>query len=190
MLETLLQIDTNIFFLVNHGMANAVLDWLMPVITNQRNWYPFFLAAFVWLIWKGGNEGRTAAALIILVIVLSDQLSSGVLKPWVHRLRPCAALEGVRMLPGITCANYSFPSSHATNAFAAATFFNHYYSRARWPLFTFAFLAAYSRVYLGVHYPSDIIAGALLGACCAWAVIYSYNAAVRVYQNKRERDKV
>ncbi len=185
--ETLLHIDRDIFFLVNHGMANAVLDWLMPVITNQRNWYPLFLAAFVWLVWKGGSTGRTAAALIIFVILLSDQLSSGLLKPWVHRLRPCTALEGVRMLPGITCANYSFPSSHATNAFAAAIFFAHYYPSVRWPLFAFAFLASFSRIYLGVHYPSDVIAGTLLGACCAWLVIYFYNAAVRLYQKKSVR---
>ncbi|NUO81853.1 phosphatase PAP2 family protein [candidate division KSB1 bacterium] len=187
MFDALFQLDAEVFFYINRDLHNVVFDWLMPVITNQRHWYPLFLAAFVYLIWKGGRTGRTAAALIILVIALSDQISSSLLKPWVHRLRPCTILDGVRMLPGIACANYSFPSSHATNAFAAATFFAHYYPQVRWTLFTFAFLAAFSRIYLGVHYPSDVVGGALLGALCAWSVIYLYKFAERVYQNRRQR---
>ncbi|RIK65784.1 phosphatase PAP2 family protein, partial [candidate division KSB1 bacterium] len=94
MLEFLYQIDVAVFFFVNHNLQNSFFDWLMPIVTEQRNWFPVFAVVYVWLWWKGGKTGRTAALLIIPVVVLSDQLSSAALKPFFQRVRPCVALEG------------------------------------------------------------------------------------------------
>jgi undecaprenyl-diphosphatase len=184
MMDFLLRLDITIFFFINHGLQNGFLDWLMPIFTNPRNWFPLFGLVYVWLWWKGGKTGRTAAVLIIPVILLSDQLSSAVLKPLVQRLRPCVVLEGVNAITGIN-TSYSFPSSHATNAFAAAVFFSHYYPQNRWSLLFLALLSGFSRIYLGVHYPSDVAAGAALGALCAVFVIQAYDLTAQKFEQHR-----
>jgi len=176
MIDSLLKIDTFLFFFINNTLANPVLDWFMPFITRQENWYPAFLLIIIGLLWKGGRQGRIVVLLLIPVIVLSDQITSSLLKPLVDRTRPCQAYEAlgtVRALIGVKTSP-SFPSSHASNAFAAAMFFAIFYPKRKWIYFTVATLIALSRVYVGVHYPVDVTVGAVIGAFCAVLVYGSY----------------
>lgn len=184
MLELLYQIDVAVFFFVNHNLQNGFLDWLMPIVTEQRNWFPVFAGVYVWLWWKGGKTGRTAALLIIPAVLLSDQFSSAALKPFFQRVRPCVALEGVNAITGIS-TSFSFPSSHAVNSFAAAMLFTHFYPAQKWPLFTCAFLAGFSRIYLGKHYPFDVVGGAAIGVLCALGVIWIYEIAAQKYRHRQ-----
>ncbi len=169
-------IDTAIFFFINHTLSNPVFDVLMPFLTDLNKHRPFqIVALFAWLtlMIKGKKEGRTVGVLLIATIVVSDQFSSSVLKQLIGRIRPCHVLSGVRML--VDCGSgLSFPSSHAVNNFAAATIISYYYRKQKWWWFSFASLIAFTRPYVGVHYPSDIAGGAVIGVGCALAVIYSW----------------
>ena len=177
-------IDVAVFYFVNHNLQNPFFDWLMPIITDGRRWFPLFGAVYIWLWWKGGKNGREAAVLLIFVIVLSDQLSSGLLKPLVQRLRPCVALPDVNIITGLN-TSFSFPSSHATNSFAAAVLLTHYFPNWKGVAYTLAFLSGFSRIYLGVHYPSDVLGGALLGWLCAWSVIQAYRFVEKFYHRQK-----
>ena len=119
-----------------------------------------WLAMIIW----GGRQGRMAAVVLVLAVALSDQLSCSLIKPLVGRLRPCNALlaEQCRLLVGRSLA-ISFPSAHAANSFSMATVPSWRSNRFAPLLFLFAAVVAYSRVYVGVHYPFDTIAGAILG---------------------------
>lgn len=177
MLEFLQHIDEVLFFFINNDLANPFLDWLMPLITRQKNWYPLFFLLIMMLLWKGGKKGRLVVLLLIPVILLSDQISSTLIKPLFDRVRPCKAFETigtVNMLIGMKTSP-SFPSSHAANSFAAATLFALFYSRRRWIYYTLAAVIAFSRVYVGVHYPFDVLAGALIGFFSALLVYYFYD---------------
>jgi len=184
MIEYLASIDTTLFYFINNSLQNAFFDWLMPAVTNKYNWFPLFAVIYVLLWWKGGKQGRTAALLIIPVIVLSDQISSAMIKPMVQRLRPCVALEHVNMLIGLK-TSYSFPSSHAANSMATATFFAYFYPKGKWLYFVLAGLVGISRVYVGVHYPFDVVAGAALGVASALSVIYLYQLVSSLYTRRK-----
>ena len=174
--DLLYSIDTSIFFFINHTLANPVLDWLMPFLTDlNKHWQTLVVVGFLlaWMMIRGGRNGRTAGALLVISIVISDQLSSTLLKHLVGRLRPCHVLSGVRLL--VDCGSgLSFPSSHAVNNFAGATILSTYYRKYRWWWFSFAALVALSRPYIGVHYPSDILGGAAIGWICAESVIWAW----------------
>jgi undecaprenyl-diphosphatase len=171
--EFLYSIDVALFFFINHSLANPVFDVVMPFLTDlnrMRIGQVLYLAGVLWLIFKGGRNGRMAAALLIIGIIVSDQLSSSVLKPLVGRIRPCYALGGVRLL--VECGGgLSFPSSHAVNNFCAAVILASFYKRQRWIWFSVAALIAFTRPYIGVHYPSDILGGALIGAGCGYCLV-------------------
>ncbi len=173
MIEFLYSIDKAVFFFITHTISNPVLDWLMPFLTDLNKHKPAIVIAvllWLWLMVRGGKTGRTAGILLVLSIIVSDQFSSSVLKNLVGRLRPCHVLYGVRLL--VDCGSgYSFPSSHAVNNFAGATILSHYYRKFAWGWFSLASLIALSRPYIGVHYPSDIVGGALIGWACASAMI-------------------
>lgn len=182
MIEWLYSIDVAVMFFINRTMANPVLDVVMPFVTDLNKQRPVLALLVLWivyLLWKGGSKARTTIGLLVLTVIISDQLNSSVLKELFHRVRPCRALEGIRML--VDCGGgYSFPSSHAVNNLAAATVIGHFYPRQRWYWFGFACMVAVSRPYVGVHYPSDILAGGLIGfligflIVTAWDAIYSY----------------
>lgn len=165
MIDFLYSIDVAIFFFINHTITNPVLDLVMPFITNL-NKQPVVIVLLAgvisWIFWKGGRQGRIMIAVLAVTIVISDQLNSFVLKHLFERVRPCRALEGVRLL--VDCGSgFSFPSSHAVNNFAGAFVISYFYRKQKWFWFSFASLIALSRPYVGVHYPSDVLVGGIIG---------------------------
>jgi undecaprenyl-diphosphatase len=173
MLDALSQIDVSLLYAAN-GAHHPILDAVMLFVTDIKKTGFILLLVWAGLMWKGGAKGRTVALLLLPLILMTDQLSSQVLKELFDRLRPCEALEGVRAIDGCRHSP-SFPSSHAVNNFAAATLFALHYRRwVPWLAFGLAALVSYSRIYLGLHYPSDVLGGAVIGIVCALAVVWAY----------------
>jgi undecaprenyl-diphosphatase len=123
----------------------------------------------------------------VVILTMSDQLSSHVIKPWVGRIRPCFVVEGVRLLIRQS-RSFSFPSSHASNMAAMAVLFSVKYPRYKIAFIALAALVAYSRIYVGVHYPADILGGALLGTFCA-AIVLLIEGRIRVILRRRKSSK-
>lgn len=162
MINFLYNIDVSVFYFINHTFSTPFLDKFFITITQVDNWFIAYLILWGILFFKGGRRGKIAAILIIFLVVISDQVGFKLLKAYFERPRPCTVLPDV--ITPIGCAgSFSFPSNHALNNFAVATFFYLLYPKLKWILFISATLIALSRVYLGVHYPSDIIGGALIG---------------------------
>jgi len=176
-IDLLSTLDRALFLLVNRTLANPVGDLLWPVITDYDKLWPvriLLLAGWLFLFIKGGRRGRIAAIVLIPLIAASDQLSSSVLKNLFSRARPCHLVDGVPIVQDVRLlvpcgSGKSFPSSHAVNNFAVATLLAFSVPRWAWAFFAWASVIALSRVAVGVHYPSDILGGALIGAGLAYA---------------------
>lgn len=189
MIDFLYSLDVAVFHFINATLANPVGDFLWPLITDYDRLLPVrILLAAVWLllIFKGGARGRTAALLLFPVLICADKLSSAVVKELVSRPRPCHGAGGVPIVQGIhmlvDCGpGKSFPSSHAVNNFAVATLLSRYYRRWRGGFFLWASLVALSRPAVGVHYPSDILGGAVIGVCVALAIVALWTWTARRY---------
>ena len=173
LLQWLIQLDVSLFYLLNGKAQNPVLDFVMPILTTLDYWRIPIIILAVGLVIFGKKRGRIVVLLLVLGITLSDQICNSVLKPLVGRVRPCNVLANVHLLVGCTKA-FSFPSSHATNIFTGMSIFSFVYPRLKIGFFVIAALVAYSRVYVGVHYPFDVLAGAALGIACAVSVIVLY----------------
>ena len=165
-MDAITGIDRALFYLANTSFTTVFLDFFMPFITTKSNFIE--VAFFLWAMFMimGTWKTRKVLLLLFLVVTISDYLSSSILKEYFQRIRPCTELEGVRLLVGCG-GSYSFPSSHSTNIFAAMVWLSLHYRRLT-PLFlTIAVLVAYSRIYVGVHYPLDVVGGACLGTSVA-----------------------
>jgi undecaprenyl-diphosphatase len=179
MLEWLQQADVWLFRFGNWSLRNPAFDVVMPFLTDLTR-QPVALAALaailLWMVARGSRPVRIAALLMIPVLLLSDQFSSSILKSLVDRPRPCHMLANVRLL--VDCGGgMSFPSSHAVNHFAAALVLSYFIPRGTWWFFGYACVIAFSRVYVGVHYPLDVLGGAVVGLACGAIVIASFHAA-------------
>jgi undecaprenyl-diphosphatase len=177
-MEILFNIDKSLLYFLNTTLANGLFDRLMPFITEQKHWNLVYLLLLIILVWKGGLKGRAAALALIIGVGMSDYLNSDILKEFFSRLRPCHTLDNIRVL--IDCGpGKSFPSSHAVNNFTMAMIGAGFYREYRWILFTTAGLVAFSRVYVGVHYPFDVLGGTLVGLTLGYII---YKAAFQGYE--------
>jgi undecaprenyl-diphosphatase len=183
-LQWIANLDTSAFYAINHGQANAFFDWLMPVLSDDGRFKIPFLLLFLAMLVFGKSRARTAALLVIPLIALSDQLSSNLIKHAVERLRPCNALPDVRLLAGCS-GSFALPSSHAANSAAAALHFALCYPRLSIPLGLLALGVGYSRVYVGVHYPADVLVGFAVGAASALLIRYTYRFLVHRLRSRR-----
>ena len=181
MLVSLPEVDTLIFFFINRDFQNRLFDVIMPFITN--NVFLLTLPFIAWLCYKDRKKACLALILSLASFALADWISH-FLKHVFERPRPCNILEGVHLLTGCS-RSYSMPSSHAANSFAFVTpFVILYKNNIRYVFLLIAFLVSFSRIYIGVHYPSDIIVGALCGAGLALSLVALYNRAYKRYQLK------
>ena len=168
-MEYLFELDQMIFEWINLNWSNKVLDTIFIPVRNKYTWIPLYLAVVLFMIFKHKKNGIKWLAILILTVILSDQISAGLIKPLVERIRPCNNLQisnSINVL--VPCGRgYSFPSAHACNHFALAFFAlislkQKYKYLNRW-LIPWATIIAIAQVYVGVHYPIDIFIGALLG---------------------------
>jgi len=177
MLEYLKQLDIKILLAIN-GLHTPFLDKCMLVITHRYTWIPLYLFILGFLFVKKEKKAILPILFMIAAIVSSDLFASSLMKPLFLRLRPCHNAEVSQLLyliEDVCGGRYGFISSHAANTFAFVTFLLLYIGNEyKWVKFLFAWsiLVSVSRVYLGVHYPADVTAGALAGSGLAWIFYY------------------
>ena len=168
-METISNIDSDLFLFLN-GLHTDWLDKVMIAITQMWVWAPLYLLLIYWVVKQYGKRCWWVFLAIGIVVLCSDQLSAHVCKPLFQRLRPCynPNFQDLIHLPkGMAGGRYGFVSSHAANTFAVAAFLTAaLHKNYKWigiVLYLWAFISSYSRIYLGFHYPGDILCGALLG---------------------------
>lgn len=164
MLDTILNLDRALFLFINGNCANLLTDFLMPLFTNDILLRVIYGVAMLLLIFFGKKRFIWVVVFSALVIALCDQLSSSVLKPFFDRPRPCHDASGLIAHLLVNCGSgKSFPSSHAANLFGQAAFFSCLFRRYSLYLFAFAIIVGLSRIFVGVHYPLDVLGGAIIG---------------------------
>jgi undecaprenyl-diphosphatase len=172
-MDFLYSFDLAIFYFFNHTISTGFLDKFFSIITDVKSWYIAYIILAGIAFFKGGTRGKIAVLGLIFLIVVTDQTGYRLLKESIERLRPCIALKDA--ITPLGCAgSFSFPSNHALNNFAAAVFLLRLYPNYKWIFLIVATLVSISRIYLGVHYPSDVFAGAIIGA--AFGYLFSIAA--------------
>ena len=172
MLDLILLIDEKCFIIINKTLSNPIFDLIMPIFDNTKSFIPIMLFPFILAIIFDKRNRLQLALLIPIVIILIDQ--SGVLiKKLILRPRPWAVLESDQIFHLVSKKgkNYSFPSNHAANISGLAIVFSSIYSKYKYIFWTIAMTVIFSRVYIGVHYPLDVLVGWLLGSTYGLIVI-------------------
>jgi len=174
MVEQLLLLDESIFVFIHRTLENDFLNTVLPLLRSKFFWIPFYIFVITLMLTSYTPERSSWYLLMIVIsVMLIDTTTGQILKKTVQRDRPCWSDQiNIEVSPKVYCSNsYSFPSAHAANHFGLAfilstLIFGRRYQK--WLLYAWATLISLAQVYVGIHYPSDIIAGALIGLFIAW----------------------
>lgn len=175
-------VDQSLFFKINAQWHNSFFDAVLPFVREPTVWVPFyfFLSIFVLINFK--SDGWLWILFLMLTAMITDYTSSSIIKEWFPRLRPCRDPEiahRVRFLVAYCPISSSFVSSHAVNHFAISTFifvtFKNAISRKWILVYIWAFAICYAQVYVGVHFPLDVTAGAIIGTILGYITSSVFN---------------
>jgi len=174
--------DQWLFLKINRSWTNGVFDYWMPLFREKYFWGPLYMFLLGFMLLNFRKRGAWWSLLFICNVACTDMISSRLFKTFVARLRPCSDPEimpYVRLLIDHCAGGFSFTSSHAANHFGMATFF---YLTTRPVLgkwtnlaFLWAIAVCYAQVYVGVHYPLDVLGGAALGTLIGAGLAYLFN---------------
>ncbi|MEI6151584.1 MAG: phosphatase PAP2 family protein [Chitinophagia bacterium] len=174
--------DIALFKLINGQWTMPYFDVLMPWMRTSEHWFLFYLALVGYIFYRWGWKAWKWLLAVAITIALTDQVSSFIFKPIIHRLRPCAdpsMLTQVKLLIPACPSSFSFTSSHAANHFSLAIFIfmtlQPLFKKYTYLFFIWAGLISYAQIYVGVHYPLDILAGTFIGLLMGYigAIVYS-----------------
>ena len=169
-------VDEWLLVKINNDWSNSYFDFILPYFRETIFWYPLYLFVFLWIIMKYRVRGLWWIAGLLLTAALCDLVSSQVIKVLIFRIRPCQDAEVgnlIRFIVNYCPKSSSFTSSHATTHFGQAMFyFLTLRQIGKWWLLAFgwAFAIVYTQIYVGVHYPFDVLSGASLGSVIGWAI--------------------
>lgn len=185
-MNTLIEIDHALFHFINDTIANPILNWIMPIVTNENNIAIPLILFWLWLLLFQGKRGKIAAILLLLTVALTDVIAAQIIKPWIGRIRPShAMLDNINLLVS-KGGKYGFVSNHAANTMAAATIIGYFYKKWKSVVITISIIVGFSRVYVGVHYPFDVLGGWLFGYAVAWGIL-SIWVILKIREMKRGR---
>ncbi len=186
MIGLLENIDRKILYLINDYLSNPIFDIFFVTITNEDLWAIPVIIGILILAFKGGNRARIAIGIILIATGVTDLTVVEVIKPAIARLRPSHTLgDIINVLIG-RGGKYGFVSAHAANIFCATTILSYFYDKWKRPLFFLAVSVSISRVYVGVHYPGDVLFGGLYGYGIAWLFITIW-VLIKMRELKRGR---
>ena len=185
--------DILLLKLFNRNFANPLFDFVFPFITDSSNWLLPLIVFFFYLFRDDWRRALKAFLIAVVCLVLTDAVAAQIIKPVVGRIRPSHELvDMIRLLVG-RGGKYSFPSNHAANSMAFAIITGFFYPQMRRWLYIIPILVGFSRVYVGVHYPSDVIAGVFFGFIIANFTLHLYSVFVvnftitkKIMWNRRE----
>lgn len=189
-LEKILAWDRDLFLLIHNQWSNPFFDAVLPWLREPYFWIPVYAFLLYFSVKKFGRNGLLWCLAFVLVFGLADFTSASILKPYFGRLRPCnepALQTFIHDLVGCGSGK-SFPSSHSSNHFGLSFFIvftlGRFYSWMKIPAMLWALLVVLAQVYVGVHYPLDIVGGFVVGLCSAGLVAFFFNKYVALKPTK------
>ena len=186
MLNKIIELDKALMIFFNKSITHSLFDFIMPIITSKDFLTVIGMLLIFYLTVFCGKKGRITILVLVFAVGSSDAICAQIIKPWVGRIRPSHEFNEFINLLVSKGGKWSFPSNHAANSFAFATVLSYFFEQKKLALFVLACIIAFSRVYVGVHYPLDILCGAIIGYILSWMVL-SIWVIVKIRELKRGR---
>jgi membrane-associated phospholipid phosphatase len=181
-MDKILAADKALFAFLNKHWHTSFGDWFLPLMRNSNTWIPLYIFILIFILMNGKKDKYWWVLAAILIAVLSNFISSSIIKEHIFRLRPCNDPDfksSIQFLIGYRPQSSSFTSSHATNHFTMAAFFfftlHKYIGKIAWAFFAWAGIICVAQVYVGVHFPLDVTCGGIIGFILGYLCATSFN---------------